>query len=351
MYRRGNHHGRPLQRSQRDERDASLPQQTGAGRSHRPPPLVKNSKMKRQRVSTTSGGRLPHSGPDDDNMARNRRTSGSSIQPHGRNASLGIPSSAATAKQDNGKSMEPSGAISTIVRLENFLLEVVIDPLASDRPEEIPMVPMIDAEHRKLSLANIHQCRNLTSILLVATYCHRLLLSGRTTTIREVFYYLVTHFRGQRECEKAILDLTILLELPSRLFLALIASPKGWFCGCITLYDEATGEIVLDGTALDLHGASITPTTYGDSSKILIADEEWILGLRSGQGLGGSQSRRLRAASDAKCILVTEKEGVYIRLSEDRIFDKIPCILVTGKGECECSATPSQSSQKALLCF
>jgi meiotic recombination protein SPO11 len=37
--------------------------------------------------------------------------------------------------------------------------------------------------------------------------------------------------------------------------------------------------------------------------------------------------------SDAKCIVVIEKEGAYTRLSEDRVFDKIPCILVTGKGE------------------
>lgn len=36
--------------------------------------------------------------------------------------------------------------------------------------------------------------------------------------------------------------------------------------------------------------------------------------------------------SDAEFILVIEKEGVYTRLSEDRFYDRIPCILVTGKG-------------------
>ncbi|KAG7363820.1 hypothetical protein IV203_037021 [Nitzschia inconspicua] len=36
--------------------------------------------------------------------------------------------------------------------------------------------------------------------------------------------------------------------------------------------------------------------------------------------------------SDAICILVVEKEGVYMRLSDDKIFQRIPCILVTGKG-------------------
>ncbi len=37
--------------------------------------------------------------------------------------------------------------------------------------------------------------------------------------------------------------------------------------------------------------------------------------------------------SDASCIIVVEKEGIYSRLSEDRFFDRIPCILVTGKGK------------------
>jgi meiotic recombination protein SPO11 len=34
----------------------------------------------------------------------------------------------------------------------------------------------------------------------------------------------------------------------------------------------------------------------------------------------------------AKFILVIEKEGIYTRLSEDRFFERVPCILVTGKG-------------------
>mmetsp|Transcript_22349 Transcript_22349/g.33791 ORF Transcript_22349/g.33791 Transcript_22349/m.33791 type:complete len:195 (-) Transcript_22349:2466-3050(-) len=36
--------------------------------------------------------------------------------------------------------------------------------------------------------------------------------------------------------------------------------------------------------------------------------------------------------SDASCILVIEKEGIYNRLSEDRFFETFPCILITGKG-------------------
>jgi len=36
--------------------------------------------------------------------------------------------------------------------------------------------------------------------------------------------------------------------------------------------------------------------------------------------------------SDAKAILVIEKEAIYTRLCEDKFFDRCPCIIITGKG-------------------
>ena len=36
--------------------------------------------------------------------------------------------------------------------------------------------------------------------------------------------------------------------------------------------------------------------------------------------------------SNARCILVIESEGVYLRFSRMRFYDRIPCILVTAKG-------------------
>lgn len=36
--------------------------------------------------------------------------------------------------------------------------------------------------------------------------------------------------------------------------------------------------------------------------------------------------------SDARCILLIEKEGIYTRLSEDNFYETYPCILITGRG-------------------
>ena len=96
---------------------------------------------------------------------------------------------------------------------------------------------------------NLQQCRSFTSILLVLAYCHSLLLpddenvndgttsvcyTRRTTTTREVYYFYVTHFRSQRECDMAIWDACQLLQVP-RYALGLQAGSRGWFCGDVQL--------------------------------------------------------------------------------------------------------------------
>ena len=73
------------------------------------------------------------------------------------------------------------------------------------------------------------QCRSFTSILMVLQFCHSLLMDNRTTTTREVYYFFVTHFRSQKECDAAIWDAASMLRIP-RSALGLTASPKGEFC-------------------------------------------------------------------------------------------------------------------------
>lgn len=169
---------------------------------------------------------------------------------------------------------------------------------------------------------NIGQCRTFTSICLVLSFIHQLLLSMRTTTTREVYYVFVTHFRSQRECDSAILDVAKILGV-SRRSLGLSASPKGWFCGCVEITRRGTlpsGKDVsgtIDGTALSsIQGLPIT--------------REWIERDEDGRNEQGVEISV--SSKDAKCILVIEKEGVFNRLSEERLYDRFPCIMVTGKG-------------------
>ncbi|KAL9180706.1 hypothetical protein ACHAXT_011159 [Thalassiosira profunda] len=172
------------------------------------------------------------------------------------------------------------------------------------------------------SFGNIAQCRSFASICMVLSFVHGLLLSNRTTTTREVFYVFVTHFRNQKECDGVILDVAKVLGV-SRRSLGLSASPKGWFCGCVQITRRGTlpsGKDVsgsIDGTALSsIQGLPIT--------------REWTE--RDEKGCTDDGVEIKVSSKDARAILVIEKEGVYNRLSEERIFDRFPCILVTGKG-------------------
>ena len=162
------------------------------------------------------------------------------------------------------------------------------------------------------------QSRSLTSTAMVMAYCHSLLKNRRTNTTREVYYAYVTHFRSQRECDAVIQDCVLLLGVPRRC-LGLKASPKGWFCGDIQIYQPQTDPSsqedhhhVVDGTTVLLHA----------SSQGIPIGNEW---LERKKGFSISTKR-------ARCLILIEKEGIYDRLCQDRFFDKYPCILATGKG-------------------
>lgn len=212
---------------------------------------------------------------------------------HSRNGDDAI----STCSDDESGRFHDVSPETVVQRIEDIILsQSILEPLAAME------VPTVQHPH-KTFLHNTH-CRILTSMFLVADFCHELLLSHRTTTIREVYYHFVTHFRNQAECDKAIWDLAASIRVP-RSALGLVASPKGWCCGCLELYDKQTGDLMWNGRVLDSqYGMAIT-------MNLLQATVE---------------------STDARCIIVIEKEGVYTRLSEDKFFQQYPCILVTGKG-------------------
>ena len=58
--------------------------------------------------------------------------------------------------------------------------------------------------------------------------------------------------------------------------------------------------------------------------------------------------------SDAKFILLVEKDAAFMRLAEDRFYNKYPCIIITGKGQpdvatrcAQCDRTRPRSSLTA----
>ena len=66
----------------------------------------------------------------------------------------------------------------------------------------------------------------ITNILMIMSYVQELLQSKKTSTSRELFYFYVTHFSSQAECDRAISDVARILDVP-RIAMGIVASPKG----------------------------------------------------------------------------------------------------------------------------
>jgi len=209
--------------------------------------------------------------------------------------------------EDGEDQQEDLPSTSDVIARIEHLTRAVINDLDDGK---LPLLSSLSLKAKKsFAFDKWNQCRSFTSILLVLSYCHSLLLAGRTTTTREVYYYYVTHFRSQRECDAAIWNAVELLGV-ERHDLGLLASPRGWFCGDVQLWDE-NGDLILDGRKLmSTQGSPIST--------------EWL-------SLKKTKAYTVSTES-AACVFVIEKEGIYQRLSEDKFFEDYPCILVTGKG-------------------
>jgi meiotic recombination protein SPO11 len=189
---------------------------------------------------------------------------------------------------------------------------------------------------------SLAQARSLTSIALVLDYCYQLLLSQKTTTVREVYYANVTHFRNQNECDIAIRDAAVLLQVP-RYALGLHASSKGWFCGDVQ-FVQTRPPIPLKrhgrehDARIEESDAANSDDDESNSQDSILLDGRQLWHAANGSIVGTewlepSHRRHFAVRTEAAhCILVIEKEGIYRRLAQDRFFDKWPCIMVTGKG-------------------
>jgi meiotic recombination protein SPO11 len=215
---------------------------------------------------------------------------------------------------NNNNNDADEDADTVILRIESLVQLLLVDQL--DNLELFHLVSSQGVTKR----FTLVQCRNLTSVLLVLSFCHALLLSNKkTTTCREVYYHYVTHFRSQAECDAAIQDATLVLNVP-RHALGLKASPKGWFVGDVQFVQPVQQQST---TATD------APTT--DTTTQVLLDARHLQSSIGSEWLTRTTTVQMQTHG-ATCILVIEKEGVYNRLCEDKFYETYPCILVTGKG-------------------
>jgi meiotic recombination protein SPO11 len=127
------------------------------------------------------------------------------------------------------------------------------------------------------------------------------LFSGIHITKRNLFYTDVKLFVDQSDSDGVLDDIATMVGC-TRSNLHVVASDKGLVVGRISFVED--GDFI-DCTRMGVGGKAIPP--YIDK----ITD----------------------ISSDADFVLLVEKEAAYMRMAEDRFYNKYPCIVITAKGQ------------------
>ena len=153
----------------------------------------------------------------------------------------------------------------------------------------------------KANFATVSSVRKVTILTRVMQLVHQVLSRGIHVTKRDLFYTDVKLFKDQKDSDAVLDDISCMLGC-TRNSLHVVASEKGVVVGRLQ-YKE-------DGDEIDC-------TKMGVGGKAIPSNIDKVSDMRS----------------DAKFVLLVEKDAAFMRLTEDRFYNRYPCILITGKGQ------------------
>lgn len=166
--------------------------------------------------------------------------------------------------------------------------------------EELDRIVLKDKTSTR-AFANTATVRKAAITTRIMGLVWELCTKGIHTTKRDLYYTDVKLFRTQTESDDVLNDVACMVGC-TRTSLSVVASEKGIVIGRVQ-FREA-GDLI-DCTRMGVGGKAIPP--YIER----ITDIE----------------------SDAEFILLVEKDAAFMRLSEDRFYNKYPCIIITAKGQ------------------
>ncbi|KAM0869376.1 hypothetical protein ACQ4PT_040709 [Festuca glaucescens] len=159
----------------------------------------------------------------------------------------------------------------------------------------------------KRSLMRENDAKAFVRVWKVMEMCYKILGEGKLVTQRELFYKLLSdspkYFSCQRHVNQSIQDVVSLLRC-TRQSLGIMASSRGALIGRLVLHEPEEERI--DCSILGPSGHAIT----GDLNEL----------------------GKLNLHSDARYLIVVEKDAIFQRLAEDRLYNQLPCIIITAKG-------------------
>lgn len=146
---------------------------------------------------------------------------------------------------------------------------------------------------------------------------HELCQKKIHVTKRDLFYTDVKLFVDQLQSDEVLEDVAVLVGC-TRTSLSVVASEKGIVIGRMRFKDS--GDLI-DCTRMGVGGKAIPP--YID--------------------------RVTEIEGDAEFILLVEKDAAFMRLAEDRFYNKFPCVIITAKGQPDVATRLFLKKVKATL--
>ncbi|GLJ48885.1 hypothetical protein SUGI_1031080 [Cryptomeria japonica] len=149
--------------------------------------------------------------------------------------------------------------------------------------------------------ANVSSVRKTAITTKILQLVHQLCMKQIHVTKRDLFYTDVKLFQDQGQSDAVLDDVSCLLGC-TRSSLNVVASEKGVVVGRLIFSDNGDR---IDCTKMGVGGKAIPPNIDR------VGDME----------------------SDALFILLVEKDAAFMRLAEDRFYNRFPCVIVTAKGQ------------------
>lgn len=213
----------------------------------------------------------------------------------------------------------------TVQKIEELAKEILYQIEKGDNPhivipirslsntwydEDSRIIRMGDKKQKRYFF-NMAHAKKFMQTLLVAAECKELINSGKTTSIRDLFYSLKRPvaeskndhvFEDQSESDPIIEDIEVTIDA-LREDLHLFANSKGSLVGNITLVDSGD---TIDARRMGSGGWAVPSIVEPDIIEFKDVDAEFVLFI--------------------------EKDAVWRRFNEDKFWKKHKCIITHGQG-------------------
>ena len=218
----------------------------------------------------------------------------------------------AISKETAAKIEKLADSVLTSVKSgRNPFLDIPVRSLANVNWSERRRLIELGNQKQKRYFFNVSMAKKFMQSFLVSDACKELIDSGKTTSIRDL-YYITKHtigdtrqntFDDQSESDPIIEDLEVTLDA-LREELHLFAARKGSMVGPVTITDS--------GDTIDLRRMG-----SGGWAVPSIVEENVITFRRH----------------EAKYVLLIEKDAVWTRFNEDKFWKRNKCIIIQGGGQ------------------